>query len=337
MPGVKRSSSGGREVGCAGPGGAGGCGAPPESSRGVGPVSLEDVTVVIPTLNEAEAIGLVIDELRGYGFSKILVVDGRSRDGTPEIAAARGARVVTQRGEGKADAVRTALDFVDTPYMLVIDGDYSYDPSCAYRMLELARSYDEVIGARTEGRENIPAVNRLGNWLLTKMFNLLFGTKLRDVCSGMYLLRTSVARTAWFESRGFSVEVELAAHVASTTRRIAEVDARYRPRVGESKLSLRHGFLIALDAVRLAWRYNPAFFIFAVGALALIPAALILAWVAYELLFLGVKHHVWALVGVTLGGVGVTSSLLAVMALFLKRMEYRIIRALEAIERGVGS
>ncbi|MEM1646318.1 MAG: UDP-N-acetylglucosamine 2-epimerase, partial [Ignisphaera sp.] len=92
--------------------------------------------MVIPTLNEAEAIGLVIDELRGYGFSKILVVDGRSRDGTPEIAAARGARVVTQRGEGKADAVRTALDFVDTPYMLVIDGDYSYDPSCAYRMLE---------------------------------------------------------------------------------------------------------------------------------------------------------------------------------------------------------
>ncbi|MEM4853471.1 MAG: glycosyltransferase, partial [Thermofilum sp.] len=119
MPGVKCSSSGGGEVGCAGPGGAGGCGAPPEPSRGVGPVSLEDVTVVIPTLNEAEAIGLVIDELRGYGFSKILVVDGRSRDGTPEIAAARGARVVTQRGEGKADAVRTALDFVDTPYMLV--------------------------------------------------------------------------------------------------------------------------------------------------------------------------------------------------------------------------
>lgn len=301
---------------------------------GDAPASPEEVTVVVPTLNEVEAIGAVIDELRMYGFSKILVVDGRSTDGTPEVAASRGATVITQRGRGKSDAIRTALDFVDTPYVLVIDGDYTYDPSSAGKMLELAQSYDEVIGVRAEGRENIPVINRLGNWLLTKMFNVLFGTKLRDVCSGMYLIRTSVASRAWFETKGFSIEVELAAHVASTTRRIAEVDIKYRPRIGKPKLGARHGFLIALDAVRLALRYNPAFFIFAVGATALLPAAAILAWVAHELLFLGVKHHVWAIIGTVLAGAGVQSLLLAVMALFIKRVEYRITEKLEAVERG---
>ncbi len=300
------------------------------------PVSPEEVTVVVPTLNEAEAVGLVIDELRALGFSRILVVDGHSTDGTPEIAASRGARVALQRGRGKADAVRTALDYVDTPYVLVIDGDYTYDPSCAPRMLELARRYDEVIGARTEGRENMPLLHRFGNWVLTRFFNLLFGTRLRDVCSGMYLVRTDVARRVWFEGRGFSVEVELAAHVASTTRRVTDVDARYRPRLGRPKLRSWHGLLIAADAVRLAWRYNPVFFIFAVGTTALAPAAAILAWVALKLLLFGVKHYVWALIGVSLGGVGVVSLLLAVMALFVKRVEYRILEVLEEIRRGGG-
>ncbi len=300
------------------------------------PVGPDEVTVVVPTLNEAEAIGLVVDELRACGFSRILVVDGRSTDGTPEIASSRGARVVFQRGRGKADAVRTALDYVDTPYVLVMDGDHTYDPSDALKMLELARDYDEVIGARVEGRENIPLLNRLGNRVLTTIFNLLFGTKLRDVCSGMYLVRTDVARRVWFESRGFSVEVELAAHVASTTRRITDVGVGYRPRIGRAKLRAWHGISIAVDAVRLAWRYNPAFFIFAVGASALAPAASILTWVAYELLFLGVKHHVWALVGVSLGSAGVVSLLLAVMALFLKRIEYRVVEMLEELRRRVG-
>ncbi|HID49541.1 MAG TPA: glycosyltransferase, partial [Chromatiales bacterium] len=197
------------------------------------PPPKSEITVVIPTLNEAEAIGAVIEELKSYGFERIIVVDGRSTDGTPEIAASKGATVVTQRGKGKADAIRTALDYVETPYMLVMDGDLTYDPAHIEKMLELAPLHDEVIGARVTGRENIPLVNRFGNWLLTKLFNVLFGTGLRDVCSGMYVLKTEVAREIRFESKGFSVEVEFAAHVASTTGRITEVDINYRPRVGK--------------------------------------------------------------------------------------------------------
>ena len=76
------------------------------------------VTVVVPTLNETEAIGKVIDEIRECGFKKILVVDGYSTDDTVKIAKEKGVKVVFQYGEGKAGAIRTAIDLVDTPYML---------------------------------------------------------------------------------------------------------------------------------------------------------------------------------------------------------------------------
>jgi len=62
----------------------------------------EVVTFLIPTLNERDGIGLVIDEIKSLGFSKIIVVDGNSTDGTPEIAKEKGAKVIYQQGKGKA-------------------------------------------------------------------------------------------------------------------------------------------------------------------------------------------------------------------------------------------
>lgn len=91
--------------------------------------SKSEITTVIPTLNEEEGVGLVIDELRDNGIENIVVVNGGSTDRTREVAAARGAVVVMQEGKGKALAIKTALRYVKTPWMLVIDGDHTYDAS----------------------------------------------------------------------------------------------------------------------------------------------------------------------------------------------------------------
>ena len=293
------------------------------------------MTVVIPTLNEEQAIGKVIEELKACGWSDILVVDGGSTDRTREIAESMGARVVLQEGKGKADAIRTAVKHVKTPYIVVMDGDYTYP---AHHINELVREMeekglDEVIGARLRGRENIPLVNRFGNWVITTAFNLLFATHLTDVCSGMYLVKTEVAREVGFEAKGFSVEVEIAAHVASTSRRIGEVPIEYRPRIGEPKLGKRHGIRIMLDALRLALRYNPVFLLFASASLVLVPSIALAAWVGYRWLLLGVKHYVWGIIAVVGLGVGVISFLLAVMSLYLKRLELRILDRIQQLNR----
>ncbi|MEM4854770.1 MAG: glycosyltransferase family 2 protein, partial [Sulfolobales archaeon] len=293
------------------------------------PVSREEVTVLIPTLMEEEAIGLVLSELKSEGYTNILVVDGHSTDRTVEIARSMGVDVIYQDGRGKADAIKTGLRYVRTPYVVVMDGDYTYDPRDIKKMLEELGENDEVIGVRDKA--NMPRVNRFGNLVITWLFNLLFGTRLRDVCSGMYLLRTDVAREVSFESKGFSVEVEIAAHIASTGGRIGEVEISYRKRIGRSKLRKVHGLWIATTAVKLMLKYNPAFFFFLVSSLALVPGVVTIGYVAYKLLFYGVKHYVWALIGVTAGGVGLVSLLIAIFALYMKRFEYRVLRALREL------
>ncbi|WP_236698215.1 glycosyltransferase family 2 protein [Pyrodictium occultum] len=296
---------------------------------------MRGLTVLIPVLDEAEAIGRVIDEVVSAGVPRenILVVDGGSRDGTVEIARARGVRVVRQEGRGKAMAVKTGLRHVSTPYVLVMDGDYTYPAEyipVLYRVL-VEGGYDLVIGARVPERGAQSLVYRVGNALLTRLFNLLFGTRLSDVLSGMYAARTRRLRELGFEMQGFSIESEIAAHVASTTGRIAEVPIRYRRRLGRKKLRVLHGLSIARDMVRLAWRYNPAFLIFLLGGLLLAPGLGLGGWVAYMYLAHGVKHYVKGLAAVVLSSTGLASLLLAVMALYLKRAEMRLQRRLEEL------
>ena len=298
--------------------------------------SLKEVTVIIPTLNEAEAIGKVIDEILEVGIppENIIVVDGGSTDGTAEIAKSKGVKVVLQEGKGKADAIKTGLKHVRTEYALIMDGDYTYPAKHIPQLLKKAcnEELDEVIGFRAKGRENIPLINRLGNWILIKEFNLLFGTKLKDVLSGMYIVKRSVFLDAFFETKGFSIEAELAAHIASSTGRIGEVPIEYRRRVGKSKLSVLDGVKIGLDMVFLAWRYNPVFFIFTIGALLLIPGLILGAWVAYHYFFTGTKYYVKGLIAIILTLAGFQSSLLAILTLYLKRWEQRLTRRLKELQ-----
>jgi len=290
-------------------------------------ISPEDVTIVIPTLNEAEAIGKVLDELKQEGYTNILVVDGYSHDGTVEIAREKGAVVVYQHGLGKAGAIKTALEYVDTSYMLVMDGDYTYDPKDIKRMLLHAAKYDEIIGVRS-GSENIGWLHRLGNKLINFTFNLLLGARLSDVCSGMYLLRTEALKGFELRGRGFSVEVEIAAYMCSSGR-VTEVPISYRRRVGRRKLkTLRDGFSIITTVFWLARTYNPVFLLATLASLLAVPGAVLTLWQLYLRYVYGAEA--WSMgvawLGLFLLVVGMHGFTVATIALLLKRMEKRIVQ-----------
>ena len=210
------------------------------------------VTIVIPTLNEQEAIGKVLDELFSKGLKNILVVDGYSSDGTLDTAKKYPIPVILQQGKGKAGALKTAFKNVKTPYMIVMDGDFTYDPSCIPRFLEHMQTYDQIIGIRNlYDQKNISVIHKLGNKVITKTFNALMGTNLSDVCSGMYALKTEIAKDLDLSSTGFDVEVEISAQIASSGT-ITEVPINYRQRIGQQKLSTwKHGFKILSTILKL--------------------------------------------------------------------------------------
>ncbi|MCW3991439.1 MAG: glycosyltransferase [Candidatus Bathyarchaeota archaeon] len=294
----------------------------------------DDVTVVLPVLNEEEAIGLVLKELKTEGYENVLVVDGYSTDKTIEIARESGAKVVLQHGKGKSGGLKTAFKRVETPYLLVMDGDHTYCAQDIERFVPFAREFDQVFGVRMD-RDNVGRIHRLGNWIINIVLNVLFGTSVSDVCTGMYMMKTDVAQRMELHSRGFDVEVEMAIQNI-TNGKVTEVPIHYRERIGERKLSTwKQGFQILWTVFRLSFSYNPILFLSTLGAFFLVPGVFILLREFYMRLIYGDAGwsigYVW--LGLVLFIAGLNSFTLAVFSLISKRQERRIIRHIRDISR----
>jgi len=212
------------------------------------------VTVVIPVLNEEKAIARVIGKVKEEGYYNILVVDGFSSDATFFQAAKNGVKVIYQKGKGKTGAIETAIKNVETKYMVILDGDCTYDPRDIENVVSPLSNSDLVIGVRAFGRKNIPIFNRIGNRLINLIFNLLMGTNLQDVCSGMYSLKTDFSKNLTFKTEGFDVEVEIVAQ-ASKYGKVAQVPIRYHDRVGLQKLQpVKDGLHIIFRVIVMAFK-----------------------------------------------------------------------------------
>jgi len=298
--------------------------------------SYDDLTVIIPTLREAESIGLVLDELFSVGIppDKILVVDGYSNDGTREIAESKGVKVVLQEGSGKADAIRTGSKLVKTAYALVMDGDYTYPATHVPELYNKIREgYDLVLGYRKYVEKGaMSSLFKFGNRIITTFVNVLYGTKVSDVLTGMYVVKSSILKEIFYEARDFSVEVEIFSHVANTTGKISEIPIRYRRRRGVKKLGFSHGFKITWDLIRLTWRYNPSYLIFLLGAALLIPGLTLGAYVAYHYFFTGINYYLKGLVAILLTLAGFQSLLMAIISVYTKRIEMRTIHKINELK-----
>ena len=222
------------------------------------------VCVLLPTLDEGQTIGKVIDDIptgllksKGYDVD-VVVVDGNSTDGTREIAKAKGVRLITQDGVGKGNALRSAFREFDGAYLFMMDADHTYPPKHILRMLPLLESeeYDVILGSRLKGYISPGAmsrVNLLGNKLLTSTANFLFpnGYKISDVCTGMWGFRGEVVNQLHLTSKGFEVEAEMFAKCVKSGLKIGEVPVEYRKRVAPAKLeSLKDGIRIWLKLLR---------------------------------------------------------------------------------------
>jgi dolichol-phosphate hexosyltransferase len=284
-----------------------------------------EVTVVIPTLNEEDAIGLLIDEIRAIGFTKILVVDGYSKDETAKVARQHGAMVIDQHGKGKAGAMLTAFRSVETSYLVLMDGDGSYDPADLNKFLPLVGQFDFVKGERDTGRA-MSSLHKVGNRVITKSFNLLFGTSVPDICSGMYMLRTDKVRRLHFEKHHLAVEQELAAQMVLSTTEVTSVPINYRNRFGgESKTNTwRQGFRDLVTNFDLARTYNPILLFSFLAALFIFPGIYMLGEAGSLYLFAHSYHSglfLGSLMFFVLGGLGLTVATIGAM---LRRVERKI-------------
>jgi glycosyltransferase involved in cell wall biosynthesis len=200
------------------------------------------VSVIIPTRNEAEAIGRVIADIPAELVTEIIVVDNNSTDGTPEIAARAGARVIMESRRGYGQACLTGIAKASAPDVVVfLDGDYSDRPGELPLLLApIAEGRaDIVIGSRLAGVRiagALPWHARFGNWLAAGLITNFYGIKITDL-GPFRAARADVLRTVELEETTYGWAVELILKGATQGFRIVEVPVSYHPRIGKSKIS----------------------------------------------------------------------------------------------------
>jgi dolichol-phosphate hexosyltransferase len=300
-------------------------------------ISPENVTIVIPALDEEEGIGTVVEQTRKAGFNNILVVDGGSRDNTVDVARSLGVKVVLQHGTGKAAAVDGAVSLVRTPYLGLIDADGTYDPVDFHKMLVYAHGADMVIGSRVlerNGKAPFVAGHGIVNRLFTRLFNWIYDSKLTDILSGIRICNTEILRDIRFRSRGFGIEEELSAQILVEGGKIVEVPVEFRERLGKAKLRYRDGYHILTTLLRLAYELNPLLFFLPLGMILLIPGLGILAYVAWAASFgaSAIFHSGWALAGLGLALAGTQIVSFSILSFLMKRIEYRQLRAIRRLK-----
>jgi glycosyltransferase involved in cell wall biosynthesis len=222
------------------------------------------VSVVLPCLNEADSVGLCVQEaLEAFANAgirgEVVVVDNGSTDGSAEVAAAAGARVVHEVQPGYGSALRAGFNAAEANIVVMADADYTYDLSKIPMLVEpiMRDEADLVLGARLDAatRRTMPFLHRyVGTPILTFLAARACGRRVvTDSQSGFRAFRRDRIAALELHSSGMELASEMLIRAARSGLRITEVQTGYRPRIGESKLAtfsdgLRHLELICLLA-----------------------------------------------------------------------------------------
>ena len=216
--------------------------------------TFEDVSVVMGTYNEEQAIGTVLSDIEHVtdGEAEVVCVDGSS-DRTPEIAREHGARVIEQEPQGYGVAVREAILTPDRPVVVTTDCDDTYPMETLPEFLELLNEgYDVVSGDRLYyGADAMPAANRLGNEAFALLASVLTGRRVHDTTTGMRAYRREVVESIeWTENTGLSAELLLRPLMRGYA--VREQPIEYRERAGETTLDpVQGGVAIATSIVKV--------------------------------------------------------------------------------------
>jgi glycosyltransferase involved in cell wall biosynthesis len=234
-----------------------------------GVLGLHRVSVVIPTLNEAENLPLVLPRIPAW-VAEVVLVDGNSTDGTPDAAHSfweqfrrrqddPRLQVVMQKKKGKGEALRTGFAAANGDIIVMLDADGSTDPAEIPRFVGMLLSgSDFAKGSRFlqgGGTSDMPLYRKLGNWSFVALVRLLFGGQYTDLCYGYNAFWRRVLDDLELDGDGFEIETVMNVRALKRGLRLAEVPSFEAERIyGSSHLrTIPDGWRV-LTAIGREWR-----------------------------------------------------------------------------------
>ncbi len=202
--------------------------------------------MVFPAYNEAAGVAAAVEEFRASPFvDEVVVVDNNSTDGTAELAARAGARVVTEPRQGYGFALRRGMREATGDLVILAEPDGTFTARDILKLLAYSDDFDLVLGTRTTReliwREaNMGWFLRVGNWAVAKLLQLLFGgPSLSDCgCTLRLIHRPALERLIdRFTVGGSHFLPEMVILALAEGLRVIEIPVNYRGRVGRSKIT----------------------------------------------------------------------------------------------------
>jgi glycosyltransferase involved in cell wall biosynthesis len=220
------------------------------------------VSIIIPAINEAGSIESVLKSIPAVFTSEILVVDGGSNDGTPELAVQAGARVLHESRRGYGQACNTGLQEALGDIVVYMDADGADDPSHLPDLVGpiVEGQAEMVLGSRLAGcilPGAMPWHQRFGNWLASRFINVLYRLSLTDLSPFRAVDRRALLELGMVEMT-YGWPTEMIVRGARAGWRILEKPVNYRPRTGgQSKISgtLRGTVLATYSILATIFRY----------------------------------------------------------------------------------
>ena len=210
----------------------------------------KSVSVVIPCLNEEEGIGKVIASVPAF-VDEIIVVDNGSEDDTVRIASELGAKVIVELRRGYGRAYRTGFEKVSGDIIATTDGDGTYPIHLLETILDefWGRNLDFASACRFPLQDNstMNFRNLLGNKIFTLCARLLFSMDVRDVLSGMWVLKQDMLSRMRLESDGWSFSQDIKIEAFGVLgAQWGEIRIPYDVRMGQVKLPAWRAGITAL-------------------------------------------------------------------------------------------
>jgi glycosyltransferase involved in cell wall biosynthesis len=225
-----------------------------------------EVVVIIPALNEEQAIAKVIKAIPSALVAEIVVVDNNSSDSTAEVARNAGATVVYEAQKGYGFACLKGIAYVQSTLhqvdiVVFLDADYSDYPEEIVNLVQpiIQNNYDLVIGSRILGNREkgaMPSYQVFGNQIVTGVMSLLFKAYFTDLGPFRAIKFDKLLKLGMKEKTyGWTIEMQLKA--VKQKLQYCEIPVSYRPRIGNSKISgtFKGSFQAALTIATTLLRY----------------------------------------------------------------------------------
>ena len=240
------------------------------------------IAVVIPCYNEGVSIKKVIDDFKSaLPNAGIFVFDNNSKDNTIKQALSAGAKVFSVKEQGKGNVVRRMFADVTADVYVMVDGDATYDATCAPAMIQklIDERLDMIVGVRKhDDHLAYRPGHTFGNKMLTGCVKSIFGGKFSDMLSGYRIFSARYAKSFPAMATGFETETELTVHALELRMPYDEYITPYVARMegSASKLSTyKDGVRILRMIIKLYSSERPLAFFSIIAAIIFTTAVLL--------------------------------------------------------------